>query len=89
MITREDLEAFSSSQLRERALGTARAVGDVDWLWHLLGSIPTAEGQLGELDDSGLDIPRLISAINGYVRADASSAEVLRPQCIEYLLEHL
>ncbi len=89
MITREDLDAFSAPQLLERAVGMARAGGDIDWLWHLLGSIPATEGKLGELEDSGLDIARLISAINGYVRADRSAEDELRPQCIDYLLEHL
>lgn len=89
MITREDLDAFSAPQLLERAVGMARAGEDIDWLWHLLGSIPATEGELGELEDSGLDIARLISAINGYVRADRSAEDVLRPQCIDYLLEHL
>lgn len=89
MITRGDLDGMSSAQLLERAVGTARAAGDIDWLWHLLGSIPATDGQLGELEDSGLDIANLISAINGYVRADRSAEDVLRPQCIDYLLEHL
>ena len=39
MITREDLETFSSHQLHERAVDLAKAEGDIDWLWHLLGSI--------------------------------------------------
>jgi len=89
MITREDLETLSSRQLHERALDLAKAEGDIDWLWHLLGSIPAAEGQLGELDDSGLDIARLITAINGYIRADRSAEETLRLQYVDYLLEHL
>ncbi|MEP7060542.1 MAG: hypothetical protein ABI828_07405 [Actinomycetota bacterium] len=89
MISREDLESLSSAQLQDRAVGTARAEGDIDWLWHLLGTIPAAEGQLGELDESGLDIAHLISAINGYVRADPSTQDTLRPQCVDYLLTHL
>jgi hypothetical protein len=89
MITREEFETLSSRQLHERAVGLAKADGDIDWLWHLLGSIPAAEGQLGELDDSGLDIASLISAINGYIRADRSAEEILRPQLVDYLLEHL
>jgi len=80
---------MSSPQLQERAVGMARAGGDIDWLWHLLGSIPAAEGQLGELEDSGLNIASLISAINAYIRADRSAEDGLRPQCIDYLLEHL
>lgn len=89
MTTREDLETLSSRQLREQALQLARTGGDVDWLWSLLGSIPGAEGQLGDLEDSGLDVASLISGINGYIRADSSVEETLRSRNIEYLLEHL
>ena len=89
MITREDLETLSSRQLHEQAIALAKTGQDIDWLWHLLGSIPATEGQLGELDESGLDVPSLISAINGYVRADRSADDALRPQFVAYLLEHL
>jgi hypothetical protein len=88
MITSRDLETLSSRQLHERALDLAKAEGDIDWLWHLLGSIPAAGGQLGDLDESGLDIAGLISAINGYIRADRSAEEALRPQYVDYILEH-
>jgi hypothetical protein len=89
MITSEDLETLSSRQLHERAVDLAKAEGDIDWLWHLLRSLPAAEEQLGELDDSGLEIASLVSAINGYIRADRSAEEALRPQYVEYLLERL
>jgi hypothetical protein len=89
MITSEDLETLSSRQLHERAVDLAKAEGDIDWLWHLLRSLPAAEEQLGELDDSGLEIASLVSAINGYIRADPSAEEALRPQYVEYLLERL
>jgi hypothetical protein len=89
VITREDLEGFSTSQLHSRALDLAKSQGDIDWLWHLLGSIPATEGQLGELDDSGLDVAGLVGAINGYVRADRTAEDALRPQYIDYLLERL
>ena len=89
MITREDLETLSPRQLHERAVRLAKTEGDIDWLWHLLGSIPATEGQLGELDDTELDIASLITAINGYIRVDRSAEETLRPQYIDYLLEHL
>jgi hypothetical protein len=89
MVTREDLETFSSDQLHSRAFDLAKTEGDIEWLWHLLGSIPATEGQLGELDESGLDIASLVSAINGYLRADRSIEDSLRPQFVDYLLEHL
>ena len=89
MTTREDLETMSSNQLHERAIHQAKIDGDIDWLWHLLGSIPATEEQLGDLDGSGLDIASLITAINGQLRADRSAEEALRPQFVDYLLEHL
>jgi hypothetical protein len=89
VITRADLEEMTSHQLHERAIYQAKADGDVDWLWRLLGSIPSAGGQLGDLDDSGLDVANLVTAINGYIRADRSTEETLRPRYVDYLLEHL
>ena len=87
MITSEDLETLTSLQLHERAIDLAKAGGDLDWLWHLLGSA-SAEGELGELDDSGLDVASVISAINARIRADPDAQEILRPQYVAYLLEH-
>jgi hypothetical protein len=89
VITREDLETMTSGDLHDRAIGTARADGDLDWLWHLLRSIPAAEGEVGDLEDSGMDIASTVSAINGYARADRDLPATLRPQYVDYLLEHL
>jgi hypothetical protein len=89
MTTREDLETLSSRQLREQALQLAKTDSDIDWLWSLLGSIPATEGQLGDLEGSGLDIASLISGINGYIRADRSLDETLRPRTVDYLAERL
>jgi hypothetical protein len=89
MTTRADLESLSSRQLREQALQLAKTDRDIDWLWSLLGSIPATEGQLGDLEGSGLDIVSLISGINGYIRTDRSLDDTLRPSNVDYLLEHL
>jgi hypothetical protein len=89
VITREDLETMTSGDLHERAVAMAKAEGDLDWLWHLLRSIPAAEGQVGDLDDSGMDIASTVSAINGYTRSDRDLPDALRSQYVDYLLEHL
>jgi hypothetical protein len=89
VITREDLETMTSRDLHDRALGTAKAEQDLDWLWHLLRSIPAADGQVGDLEDSGMDMASTVSAINGYTRADRDLPDTLRPQYVDYLLEHL
>jgi len=89
VITREDLETMTSRDLQDRAIGTAKAEGDLDWLWHLLRSIPTAEDEVGDLENSGMDMPSTVSAINGYTRADRELPDTLRSQYVDYLLEHL
>jgi hypothetical protein len=89
VITREDLETMTSRDLHDRAIGMAKAEGDLDWLWHLLRSIPTAEGEVGDLEDSGMDMLSTVSAINGYARADRYLTGTHRSQYVDYLLEHL
>ena len=89
MITREDLETMTSHDLHDRAIGSAKAEDDLDWLWHLLRSIPAAEGQVGDLEDSGMDVASTVSAINGYTRADRDLPGTLRSRYVDYLLEHL
>jgi hypothetical protein len=89
VIAREDLETMTSRDLHDRAIGMAKAEGDLDWLWHLLRSIPTAEGEVGDLEDSGMDMLSTVSAINGYARADRDLTGTLRSQYVDYLLEHL
>ena len=80
---------MTSRDLQDRAIGTAKAEGDLDWLWHLLRSIPTAEDEVGDLENSGMDMPSTVSAINGYTRADRDLPDTLRSQYVDYLLEHL
>ena len=87
MISREDLDGFPTNRLHDQAISFAKSANDIDWLWHLLGSIPVAEGQIGDLEDSGMDIASTVSAINGYLRTDRTASETLRPQYIDYILE--
>jgi hypothetical protein len=89
VITREDLETLTSGDLHDRALGMARSERDLAWLHRLLRSIPAAGDELGDLEDSEMDLAGTVSAINGYVRADRDLPDVLRTQHVDYLLEHL
>jgi hypothetical protein len=89
VITRDDLEPMTSRDLQDRAIGTAKSGRDLDWLWHLLRSIPAAEGEVGELEDSGMDMASTVSAINGYTRADRDLPDTLRSLYVDYLVEHL
>jgi hypothetical protein len=89
VISRDDLATMTSRNLQDRAIGTARAERDLDWLWHLLRSIPAAEGEVGDLEDSGMDVASTVSAINGYTRADRDLPDTLRSQYVDYLVEHL
>jgi hypothetical protein len=88
MITREDLEGFPTSHLQEQAIAFAKAEADIDWLWHLLRLMPAGENEIGDLEESGMDIAATVSAINGYLRSDRNFADTLRPQYIDYILEH-
>jgi len=56
-------------------------------LWALLRSIPGANGQIGDLEDSGMDVAATVSAINGYLRADPDRSEAPRERYIDYILE--
>jgi hypothetical protein len=89
VITPDDLEPMTSRDLQDLAIGTAKAERDLDWLWHLLRSIPAAEGQVGDLEDSGMDMASTVSAINGYTRADRDLPDALRSQYVDYLVAHL
>ena len=87
MIDREDLESSPTGQLQEQAIGFAKANADLDWLWSLLRAIPATEGEIGDLEDSGMDIAATVSAINGYLRADRGASDGLRPAYVDYILE--
>jgi hypothetical protein len=89
VITRDDLETMTSGNLHDRAIGIAKAGRDLDWLWHLLRSIPAAEGEVGDLEDSGMDMASTVSAINGYTRVDRDLPDTLRSEYVDYLVEHL
>jgi hypothetical protein len=89
VITRDDLETMTSGNLHDRAIGIAKAERDLDWLWHLLRSIPAAEGEVGDLEDSGMDMANTVSAINGYTRVDRDLPDTLRSEYVDYLVEHL
>jgi hypothetical protein len=89
VITRDDLETMTSSDLHERAIGMAKAEKDLEWLWHLLRSIPATEDEIGDLEDAGMDMASTVAAINGYARADRDLPGTLRSQYVDYLLEHL
>ena len=86
MITRDDLEVMTSSDLHDRAIDTAKVERDLDWLRHLLRSIPAAEQEIGDLEDSGMDMAGTVSAVNGYIRADRDLPDALRSQYVDYLL---
>lgn len=86
-IDRSDLESLTAQQLHEQAVAFARTNADLDWLWSLLRAIPATDGEVGDLEESGMDVASTVSAINGYVRADRGLPETLRSRYIDYILE--
>lgn len=87
MISREDLGSVPSDRLHDQAIGFARANGDLEWLWRLLCAMPTTDAQVDDLEDSGMDVARTVSAINGCVRADHDLTDTLRDHYVDYLVE--
>ena len=90
MTTRDDLEALSTKELYDRAIGVAKRRLDVGFFWELLKALPVAEEVIGDDERSKTDIRRPLALLNDLLY-DADSGplgEALRPMYIDYLLEH-
>ena len=90
MTTRDDLEALSTKELYDQAVGVAKRRLDVGFFWDLLKALPVAEEVIGDDDRSKTDIRRPLALLNDLLY-DADSGplgEALRPMYVDYLLEH-
>jgi hypothetical protein len=89
MTTREELEALSSAELHDRAMGLAKHRLDVGFLWDLLKMIPEARAAAGDEARSETDIMRPLALLNDFFDADEGRlADALRPLYLEYLEKH-
>lgn len=89
MTTREELDALSSKELHDRAIGRAERHLDVKFFYELLQTLPAAEAATGDVDRSSADVFKLRALVHDVVTADEGDlADALRPFYIAYLLEH-
>lgn len=89
MATREELDALSSKDLHDRALGRAERHLDVKFFYDLLQTLPAAEASVGDTARSSADIFKVRALVHDLVTADEGAlADALRPFYISYLLEH-
>ncbi len=92
MTDRAELDALSSKQLHDRAVGRAERHIDVKFFYDLLRTIPAAAaatgGEEGE-DRSTGDVLHMVALVRDLFGADEGElADSLRPFYIDYLLEH-
>ena len=89
MATREELDALTSKELHDRAVGRAERHLDVKFLYELLQTLPVAEASLGDTARSTADVSKISALLHDLHDADEGGlADALRPFYIEYLLEH-
>jgi hypothetical protein len=83
------LEALSSEQLHDLAVGYAKRHVDVRFFYNLMKTLPAAEAAAGELDEAETNILRLSAHVDDVTEAGKGEvAEMMRPFYIEYLQRH-
>ena len=83
------LEALSSKELHDLAVGRAKRHLDVRFFYRLMKYLPTAEAAAGEWEEAETDVLRLSAHANDVTDAGKGEvAELLRPYYLEYLREH-
>ena len=83
------LEALSSQELHDLAVGHAKRHLDVRFFYRLMKYLPTAEAAAGEWEEAETDVLRLSAHANDVTDAGKGEvAEMLRPYYLEYLREH-
>lgn len=89
MPTRAELDALSTKELHDRAIGRAERHLDVAFLWDLVRALPVAEEVAGDDQHSKIDIARPLALLNDFRNSDEGKlGEALRPFYIDYLEEH-
>jgi hypothetical protein len=87
--TETELDALSSRELHDRAVGRALHHADAGFLWRLLRAIPAAEAVEGETTESEADAVKVSALIADAVNSGKGEiADALRPLYIDYLTKH-
>jgi hypothetical protein len=87
MTTIEELDAFSTKELHDRAFKLAEHKLDVAFFWKVFRAIPQAEAVEGRPDDAEADAHYISQWLGDFFEA-RDLGDALRPFYIEYLVEH-
>ena len=83
------LDALSSPELHDLAVGHAKRHLDVRFFYRLMKYLPTAEAAAGEMNEADTDVLRLSAHFDDVTDAGRGEvAEMLRPFYLEYLRKH-
>jgi hypothetical protein len=85
----DGLDALSSEQLHDLAVGHAKRHLDARFFWRLLKVLPAAEAAAGEWEEAEADMQRMSAHLDDVTDSGRGEvAENLRPFYVEYLREH-
>jgi hypothetical protein len=85
--TIEELDAFSTKELHDRAFKLAEKKLDVGFFWKVFRAIPQAEAIEGHPDDAEADAHYISQWLGDFFDA-RDLGDDLRPFYVEYLVEH-
>jgi hypothetical protein len=89
MSTPDTLEALSSKELHDLAVGRAKRHVDVRFFWRLAQVLPLAETAAGDWEGAEADVQMLRAHIDDITESGRGEvAELLRPFYLQYLREH-
>jgi hypothetical protein len=84
-----DLDALSSRELHDLAIGRALRHGDVRFLWDLLRALPAAAEIEGDPDEASRDLVKVSALLSDALDSGrGAEADALRPLYIDYLSRH-
>jgi hypothetical protein len=87
LTTIEELDAFSTKELHDRAFKLAERKLDVGFFWKVFRAIPQAEAIEGHPDDAEADAHYISQWLGDFFDA-RDLGDALRPFYVEYLVEH-
>jgi hypothetical protein len=86
---RVELEAMSSKELHESAVGHAVRHADLGFLWSLVKALPAAEAAAGNVRAAEGDVISVSALLSDVMSSDEGKlADALRPLYIDYLEKH-
>lgn len=85
----DNLDELSSARLHDLAIRRARRHLDVEFLWHVLRSIPAGEAIAGRPEHAAADASHLSVLIaDAFDDEDENVIDALRPLYLDYLKRH-